>query len=251
MAKKRFNSKFYNIDFVSLERISRVPKDTRILCKVVGEATDEKVDKLIEMFGDYMHGIQKIGEPNAWQWLSQQIVVTVDELEATKAALKEMGLHLSYDKYTYIKHKTDDGTLYAGWKTGRRTKIKPEDLPETYVRCNNYKKNGYIETAGVVDIHYKPSPFHNHTYKDDFIFISYSKTMDPDTEMWDQCDEYIFGGDIVDVIFGIEKNAPELKEKIQAIKDAMVVQYNLYVDEMSQWPHNTTTKIEKLEDIRV
>lgn len=249
MAKRKFNSKFYNIDFTSLERLSKVPKDTKIVCKVVGELSDDKIPTLKKMFDDYMHDIQETN--GGIQFLSQPIVITVEAIPETKEKLKELGLYLSYDKYTYVKHATEDGTLYSGWKTGRKTKIRPEDLPVTYVRCHNYKKNGYVETASVVDVVYKPSPFHNHTYKDDFIFISYTKTMNPNEEMWDQCDEYIFGGDIVDVVFGIEKNNPELKDKIQAIKDAMVVQYNLYVDEMSQWPHNTTTKIEKLEDIRV
>ena len=249
MGKKRFGSKFYNIDFISMRRISKVPEDTKIVCKVIGEITNDKIPTLVDMFGDYMHDVQPV-ESNM-QWLQQQIILTVGELKTTKETLKAMGLYLSYDKYTYVKHSTDDGTLFAGWKTGRKTKIKPEDLPDSYVRVHNYKKNGYIETAGVIDVLYKPSPFHNHTYKDDFLLLSYTKMMNPNHDMWEECDEYIFGNDIVDVIFGIEKNNPKLKEQIQAIKDAMVVQYNLYVDEMSQWPHNTTTKIEKLEDIRV
>ena len=139
MAKRKFNSKFYNIDFTSLERLSKVPKDTKIVCKVVGELSNDKVPTLKKLFDDYMHDIQETN--GGIQFLSQPIVITVEAIPETKEKLKELGLYLSYDKYTYVKHATEDGTLYSGWKTGRKTKIRPEDLPDTYVRCHNYKKN--------------------------------------------------------------------------------------------------------------
>ena len=99
-----------------------------------------------------------------------------------------------------------------------------------------------METAGVVDMIYEPGPFHNHTFKDDFLYIAYKERL-PEakqgcwSELLEACDEYVFGNDIINVLKGIETNNPdnqELLDKVQTIKSQMVVQYNAYVDQMRQ-----------------
>ena len=53
--------------------------------------------------------------------------------------------------------------------------------------------------------------------------------------MFDACDEYIFGNDILNIIKGIEKNNTdnkELQDKIKTIKARMVNQYNAFIDEV-------------------
>lgn len=158
-------------------------------------------------------------------------------------------------EYWYVKHELPDGRLYAGWGSRYPTKITAADLPEDYIRVHEYRKNGYIRTAGVVDLIYHPSPFHNHTFKDDFLYISYTKPFgeykggfEKDSTI-ETCDEYIFGNDIVSFIFAVEKYSPNVD--VGDIKRRMVEQYNAYCDEMNEWKYLPKhEKIERLEDLR-
>lgn len=151
--------------------------------------------------------------------------------------VRKKGFYLDYPRYLVVKQEIPGGYLYSGWGTGRKTRILPEDLPPSYIRLYNYKKSGYLQTACVKDIFYRPSRFHNHSYKDDFLFLSYKEPFKEGCDWFqikDAFTEYVFGNDIVDVVFGVEKYSPDLKEKTDAIKARMVEQYNLYVDEIER-----------------
>ena len=234
MRKKTFNSKFYNLEYYAYQSVSKVPYDTLIKCTLYGDITDDFLRKAKEQYGFLCFESEKSGFNHI------EGTMTKKELERAKKDFKEYGVSIRYDKYVVQKYKQENGCLYSGWKTGIKTKIKPEDLPKSYVYINNYKKNGYLETAGVVDIMYTPSIFHNHTFKDDLLLISYTKQMD-ETISFDSCiaqaDEYIFGNDIIQVIENIEKNNQNnesLQKKLSVIKKQMVEQYNKYVDEMNE-----------------
>ena len=157
--------------------------------------------------------------------------------------------------YWFVKKELPNGRLYAGWGFSHPTKLTKDDLPEDYIFLDNYKKCGYIRTAGIKSLVYNPSPFHNHSFKDDFLYISYTKDLGEfyrneyeEDSTYKQCDEYIFGSDIIDFIFAVEKFSPNIDTS--DIKMRMVEQYNAYVDEMNRWEHNQQyKKIDRLEDL--
>ena len=239
MAKKKLNNTFYNIDYYSMKHISKLPPDTLITGDLL-YSTEENIDKFdfpeAEFFDTGQH-----------YWVVKFPVRIRKEL---KEYVKTLGMDLQYDKFVYTHNEIPEGYLYSGWGTGRKTKIKSDDLPESFVYLGNYKKHGYLQTAGVTDIAYKPSPFHNHTFKDDFLYLSYNGEVVL-KGVWEKSiyDEYVFGNDIVDVIFSIEKFNPDLKEKTDAIKKRMVEQYNAYCDEMEHFAFQRPQKINKLEDL--
>lgn len=159
--------------------------------------------------------------------------------------------------YWYVSKKLPDGHLYAGWGWQHPTKLTPQDLPDDFIRNSDYKKNGFIRTAGVKDLIYVPSPFHNHAFKDDFLYISYSKKLPEykrdewgEGSVYAECDEYIWGSNIIDFIFAVEKNSPEFD--VTDIKRRMVEQYNAYIDEMKSYKfsYEHGEKINSLEELR-
>ena len=157
--------------------------------------------------------------------------------------------------YWYVEKKLPDGRLYSGNGFSHPTKLTAKDLPEDYILLTNYKKHGYIRASGVKDLIYSPSPFHNHAFKDDFLYISYTIPLGEYVSGWEKnstynrCDEYIFGNDIVNFIFAVEKWSPDYD--VTQIKRDMVKQYNLYCDEMSSWRSTYNyKKIERLEELR-
>lgn len=168
--------------------------------------------------------------------------------------LREADDYWKYRTRYYVKRKLPDNRLYSGWSKIHPTKITPSDLPPDYILLHNYKKHGYIRTAGVVDVVYHPSPFHNHAFKDDFLYISYTSVLGEYKEGYGEdstfikCDEYIFGNDIVDFVLAAEKNSPQFD--FSEVKKKMVDQYNAYCDEMNEWPagprHNHIDKLEEL-----
>lgn len=147
--------------------------------------------------------------------------------------------------YWMVKHELPDGRLYSGWDRPRATKIRADDLPAYYVEMYDYKKRGYLRAAGVVSLVYHPSPFHNHTFRDDFIYISYTKDLGEYKHdvTFQECDEYIWGHDIVDFIKAVEIWSPEIE--VEDIKMRMVEQYNLYCDEVKEGDG----KIERFEEL--
>lgn len=252
MPKKKITNKFYNIDFVTLVALSKAPQEQCVRCSLRGEITTDTLKELKERFEFYNNDI----DPEGCVWFLDGAIKIAD-IAGAKEYLKEKDICLDYDRYTYKEVKDEDGYLMSGWRTGRRTKIKAEDLPESFIRVTSYKKNGYIDTAKVIDVAYKRSPFHNHTYKDDFLMIAYEgdKMLDTSSSdsLFSSCHEYIFGNDIIDVVFAIEKNNKEnaeVQKKIQKIKSEMVEQYNAFVDEMSKFNDRTEyKKIATLEEL--
>ena len=177
--------------------------------------------------------------------------ITKSEKEEMRKKYKESGQEWPERDYWYVHKELPDGRLYSGWSFQHPTKLKAEDLPMYYVYLSNYKKHGYIRADGVVDLVYKPSPFHNHSFKDDMLYISYTKNIHPyfPDSIWEECDEYIFGSDIVDFIFAVETWSPQVD--VTEIKQRMVEQYNLYCEEMISWSRfGEYKKINKLEDLR-
>lgn len=244
----RLNNTFYNIDYMKYQPVRELPPDTKIsgYLYTVDDAMLEdfqkhfpRVEILETVFMEGGYIVNKKG-----------IIFQNQDRKEIKKYCIDHDIRFRYSDHLYITKSSPEGFLFSGWGTGYRTKIKAEDLPESFILLHNYKKHGYIQTAGVTDIFYKPSPFHNHTYKDDFIYLSYDKPLDPDN-LWDSCKEYVFGGDIVALIFAVEKYSPEVKEKVQSIKERMVEQYNLYLDEMKRmdWREGDREKISQLEEL--
>lgn len=147
-------------------------------------------------------------------------------------------------QYWFVRKYLPDGRLYSGWRFSHPTKLTAEDLPAYYILLTNYKKYGYIRTAGVKGLIYHPSPFHNHAFKDDFLFISYDHQLGEYNEAttWDECDEYIFGNDIVKFIAAVDIWSPGID--MSKIKKMMVDQYNAYCDEVGH-----SNKIENFENL--
>ena len=112
-------------------------------------------------------------------------------------------------EHTHRYTKLDNDCLYAFHKNGvYNTKLTPKDLPPWYVHGRYYKRWGYINTKGIKDIVYKPMKL-NHSLRDDCIMISYDK---PITYVIDrygyqdyECDERIWGNEIIDVLVYAEK----------------------------------------------
>ena len=120
----------------------------------------------------------------------------------------------------FIYRTIPGGYLYSTLRPGAKTKIKPEDLPADY-----------IKTSSVKDIMYVESPFHNHSFKDDYLYVSYNELINR-RNMYDiKVCLSVRGQDIIPVLLGIEKNSHIDTEIIQNIKERMVKQYNAYVDE--------------------
>jgi len=248
--KKRITNTFYNIDYYKYEHIRNLPQGSKIAGRIKPlSESEEWIQNIKNAFPEiqvfeteFYIGGEKSRE--------REIVFKIGDRKNIEKYCRENNIQFFYNQYCCEKKSIPEGYLFSGWGTGHRTKIKADDLPKSFVYLSDYKKHGYLQTAGVKDIYYKPSPFHNHTYKDDFIYLSYDKDMDTEN-LWETCDEYVFGNDIVDVILSVEKYSPEVKDKVLKIKERMVEQYILYIDEMEklQWKINNKKKIEKLEEL--
>lgn len=77
------------------------------------------------------------------------------------------------NRKTGFYYETNNGYLYSGLIY--KTKIKPEDLPEYFIKGYIYKRQSYISTKGVKDLAFKACYFVNHFLKDDSLYISYDK----------------------------------------------------------------------------
>lgn len=248
------------MDYDEYVPVSKVDDDILIKCRLSGNLTGEVLDTLAEETGvQYECSLDTYSrEAQPKDVLVAHSIrgwVKKKRLKMLKERVKDLGCAMTHDGHAFVKRTIPEGYLFSGWKTGRKTKTKPENLPESFVYVRNYKKHGYVQTAGVKDILYRPCPFHNHAYKDDFLYISYDGKINEEDEkaIWDY--EYIFGNDIIDVILGIEENNAKnlwLQEKIRKVKEKMVEQYNLYIDEMEEsgFRRETGGKIERLEELR-
>ena len=88
--------------------------------------------------------------------------------KADREALRDEEREYWEDKnYWFVFKYLPDGRLYSGWEFAHPTKLTADDLPAYYILLNDYKKHGYIRSAGVKGLLYHPSPFHNHYFKDE------------------------------------------------------------------------------------
>ena len=120
--------------------------------------------------------------------------------------------------YTREKYKHDrkgrteqriysqDGFLFA---QGRYpTKIK--ELPAYYIPCYIHHQMGWIDTKNIKDMVYKPNLYVNHAFKDDRLYISYSRKITAAPERlaeYTGYDEIIWGYDIVSIVMAARRNA--------------------------------------------
>lgn len=252
MRNKRFTSKFYTIDYYKVMPVSKAPDDTMIQCTICNDVSADIINMLESKFGFIVSDTENklFAETNHCKLHSIDGVVKKKHINAVKEMFKAKNLatKIIHEKYVYCFCEIPGGFLYSGWATGIKTKIKASDLPKSYVYLFNYKKHGYLETAGVKDIHYIPSKFHNHAFKDDFLFLSYdeAKKLSDNTtfeKACQNCDEYVFGNDIINVIRNVEKNNKdnaELQGKLNNIKNMMCEQYNAYVKESATYDKEIT-----------
>lgn len=77
---------------------------------------------------------------------------------------KDIGLHYE---------ELENNCLYSNLKYP--TKITPDDLPPWFVKGRFYKNHGFLSSMGVVDLVYKPNMWINHMFRDDCLYISYTK----------------------------------------------------------------------------
>lgn len=83
----------------------------------------------------------------------------------------DKGANFTDGKFYY--DTLEDGCLFS--KLKYKTKIKPEDLPEWYVKGRYYKNFGYMSAKGVKYLVYEPNYHFNHLFKYDWLDVSYDK----------------------------------------------------------------------------
>ncbi|MCD8253479.1 MAG: hypothetical protein LUD40_16480 [Phocaeicola dorei] len=118
---------------------------------------------------------------------------------------------------------TTSGTLYSKGKY--KTKIKVEELPSNYIEFFSrsiWYMTGYLKTSDIKDVKYRALKI-NHLFKDDYIYLSYDKPIQPITTQWgsldyDDYDLCICGNSIIPIIFAVEENShldlSEVKQQV-------------------------------------
>lgn len=129
----------------------------------------------------------------------------------------------------YEKRRLADGSLYTDGKYRRATKIKPEDLPEWYLKVWQapYVGHDYISAKDVTELAYwhPNKKFDNHSFRDFHLMIGYrDEPINPD-DMYTY--QSLWGWDAVKFVSWVEKYSPEFD--ITVIKKAMIEKYNAYV----------------------
>lgn len=153
-----------------------------------------------------------------------------------------------YTCQRYKSHKWEtlrDGCLYSRGKYP--TGIKPDNLPESYVKGRFYGTDGYMRADGIKHLLYVPNLWINHFLKDDFLFISYDKpiTLKEDRDsIWDSYgyDEYVWGNEIISMLKAAEKysgyDISSIKEQIEE-KRQILMQKHPDDYEMRWWKQYT------------
>lgn len=218
MSKKKFNSNFYNSSYYKLTRTSQASPDRVIEVDVLFQG--KPIPKEILGFSEVRDAVLED---------DRKLYVKIENLKELKKKAKELDVFVVVPSFIWEKKELEDGYLFSGWRTGVRTKIKPEDLPDDYVEVFHYKKPGFIKTSGVEDYLYVPSSFNKLSMKDDFLLISYDgKIKDKDSFFKDfdnKKHQYIFGSDIYEVAkkIGEISSKPELvkevKKRVSLIKE--------------------------------
>ena len=123
------------------------------------------------------------------------------------------------------------------------TKITEKDLSKDYAKFSSrsiFYRTGFVKTSEVKDVYYTYVK-ENHLFKDDILYISYDKKI---KEVKDEFgyeevryfDIFISGGNIIDVLFAIEKNSDvdtttarnKIKEKFEWWKENEKEDYEQY-----------------------
>ena len=119
---------------------------------------------------------------------------------------RDVKIHLPYNE-----EKLENNYLFSYKTRITKTKITPDDLPESYIKVYFRGNIRYINAANIKSIIYKPNYIFNHVHKDDFIFFSYNKPISInmnanfiDEKIWDY-DNYIWGNSIIDFVKAVEK----------------------------------------------
>lgn len=109
---------------------------------------------------------------------------------------------------------TDEKNKFLYSKGFYPTKIKEEDLSKDYIKIRSrtiWYMTGFVKTSGVKDLYYTYLK-ENHLFKDDYLYISYYKKIEKIKGKYGNdevryFDFFICGGDIIKVLFAIEKNS--------------------------------------------
>ena len=90
-----------------------------------------------------------------------------------------------------------------------KTKIKSEDVPPWYMEGVYYGyKRGYLRAKGVSQLTYQPNLYHNHMFKDDFLYIQYADkpNLQAPSDLYPvPCREYVWGWNIPHFLVMAEK----------------------------------------------
>ena len=126
----------------------------------------------------------------------------------------------------------DDGYLY-NYKTGRKTALKVEDLPEWYYCARHF----YYSLQGVTDTAFRKSWTGNHLDKDAAVYLHYQGTLPKkdDYEPLDsnQWDAGVWRGYAKEVCLGLEKYSPHLD--LRALKAAINLNYDRFNHEKDDY----------------
>lgn len=114
-------------------------------------------------------------------------------------------------------------------KTGRRTSLTKDDLPEWFMENYAYRY-WYYDLSGVTDVAYRMSPFDNHINKDSRIYLAYDgkhpKNKDQSPKNENDWEFDIWRGFLVEIIHGLEKYSPGLR--LNPIKAQINLTYDQY-----------------------
>ena len=136
---------------------------------------------------------------------------------------------------------TDNEYLYSmGYYP---TKIRAGDLPKDYIKFQSrtiWYMTGYLKTSNVQDVYYIYLK-ENHLFKDDYLYISYNNKLKIEKSKYgtEDCIDYDFcicGGDIIPILFEIEKNSQvnttkvrnKINEKFEWWKNNEIDDYKSY-----------------------
>jgi hypothetical protein len=124
----------------------------------------------------------------------------------------------------------DEDRFVANRKTGRRTSMTSQDLPEWYFENYSYR-SWFYSLKDVVDVAFRMSPFDNHISKDSSIYLSYSQKLphkkDYSPAKEEQWDVRTWRADIESFTLGLEKYSPQLKlNRLKACVNQTYDQYN-------------------------
>lgn len=155
----------------------------------------------------------------------------------------------SYEKqpYDYMRQGglLPEGKLFS--KAQYPTNITGGDLPESYIYGRFYKRWGYLNSAGVVDMRYKPNKFTNHMWKDDCLIISYTGQLGKEEKDYhfENEDFRIWGPEIIEILKGIrDYSGLDISGIIIQIKDKQKwlnseypdYKYDTNIDELFEKP---------------